>query len=108
MAPRAGARDGLFRGARPHTDGGTQQGADRGALPQLVGEPIVRAIGGALGPIAIAAVGLAGLGVAGWILITRRRRGPGALPPLAVVGDWADACCPACLTLAVIEARRPG
>ena len=33
--------------------------------------------------------------------------GGAELRPLAVVGDWADACCPACLALAVADARRP-
>ncbi len=71
----------------------------------VLGEPVLSAVGGALGPIAIGAVLLAGLGAVGWMVLGRRRTGP-AVPPLAVIGDWADACCPACLTLAVVDARR--
>jgi len=76
----------------------------------LLGEPIVRVVGGALGPIAVAGVVLAALGAAGWLLIARRRpppsseaRSPGGP---GVISAWADACCPACLSLAVLESRR--
>lgn len=69
----------------------------------LLGEPLLRAVGGALGPIAIVAIGLAALGAVGWVVINRRRTAAGAGQALA--GDWADACCPACLTLALVETR---
>jgi membrane protein DedA with SNARE-associated domain len=71
----------------------------------LLGEPVLSVVGGALGPIAIVGVALAVLGAVGWIVVSRRRRGA-QLRPLAIVGDWADACCPACLALAVADARR--
>jgi membrane protein DedA with SNARE-associated domain len=74
------------------------------ALGYAVGEPVVSLIGGALGPLAIAAVGLAVLGAIGWVILGRRR-GRRAASPLPAVAAWADACCPACLTLAVVEAR---
>lgn len=74
------------------------------ALGYALGEPVVSLVGGALGPLAIAAVGLAALGAIGW-LILGRRRGRRAASPLSAVAAWADACCPACLTLAVVEAR---
>ncbi|MDP9482801.1 MAG: VTT domain-containing protein [Chloroflexota bacterium] len=74
------------------------------ALGYVVGEPIVRSLGGALGPIAIIAVVLGIVGGLGWIAL--RRRGGAAFPPRAVIGDWADACCPACLSIGFVEARR--
>lgn len=71
-------------------------------LGYLVGEPVVAAVGGALGPLAIGAVGLALLGGIGWLVLGRRsgRRPVSALP---MVVAWADACCPACLTAAVLD-----
>jgi membrane protein DedA with SNARE-associated domain len=73
-------------------------------LGYVVGEPVVNAVGGALGPLAIAAIALAVLGGIGWLTLARIRgqRATNALPSVAA---WADACCPACLTLAVVEAR---
>jgi membrane protein DedA with SNARE-associated domain len=73
-------------------------------LGYVVGEPIVAAVGGALGPLAVAAVGLAVLGAVGWVILGRLR-GRRAASPLPAVAAWADACCPACLTLAAVEAR---
>jgi membrane protein DedA with SNARE-associated domain len=73
-------------------------------LGYVVGEPIVAAVGGALGPLAVAAVGLAVLGAVGWVILGRLR-GRRATSPLPAVAAWADACCPACLTLAAVEAR---
>jgi membrane protein DedA with SNARE-associated domain len=73
-------------------------------LGYVVGEPVVAVVGGALGPLAIAALGLAAIGAIGWILVGRRRVGRPS-SPLASVAAWADACCPACLTLAAVEAR---
>lgn len=72
------------------------------ALGYAVGEPVVALVGGALGPLAIAAVVLAIVGVIGWIVLgrLRGRRGGSALPAVA---SWADACCPACLTLAALD-----
>lgn len=71
-------------------------------LGYLVGEPVVAIVGGALGPLAIAAVGLAVIGGIGWLVLgrLRGRRAPSSLPTVAA---WADACCPACLTLAVLD-----
>ena len=71
------------------------------ALGYLVGEPIVTAAGTLLGPIAAVGVALAVIGGVGWVVL-RRRRGQ-ASDPLATAGAWADACCPACLTLAAID-----
>jgi membrane protein DedA with SNARE-associated domain len=72
------------------------------ALGYLVGEPVVALVGGALGPLAITAVGLAVVGGIGWMLL-QRRRGRRMDNPLATVAAWADACCPACLTLAAVD-----
>jgi membrane protein DedA with SNARE-associated domain len=73
-------------------------------LGYVVGEPVVAAVGGALGPLAVAAVGLAAIGAIGWVILGRLR-GRRAASPLPAVAAWADACCPACLTLAAVEAR---
>jgi hypothetical protein len=43
---------------------------------------------------------LAVVGAIGWILVSHHRRSPGA-----DAAAWADACCPACLTLAYAEGR---
>ena len=74
----------------------------------VLGEPIVAAVGGALGPIAVAGVVLALIGAAGWLVLSRRGRHTPTerAAPVAAISSWADACCPACLSLAVLEARR--
>jgi membrane protein DedA with SNARE-associated domain len=72
-------------------------------LGYLVGEPVLAVVGGVLGPLAIAGVGLAAIGAAGWVALARRRGR--AHRAAAALTSWADACCPACLTLAVV---RPG
>jgi membrane protein DedA with SNARE-associated domain len=74
-------------------------------LGYIVGEPVVRAVGGLVGPLAIAGVGLMVVGAVGWVLL-RRRRGASTDDGLSTAAAWADACCPACLTLAAIESRR--
>jgi membrane-associated protein len=73
------------------------------ALGYLLGEPVLTAVGGALGPLAIAGVALAVVGAVGWIVLGRWRRRD-VRSPIAVIGDWADACCPACLTVAAVAA----
>ena len=77
------------------------------ALGYLVGEPIVALVGGALGPLALAAVGLAVIGGAGWYLLGRNR-GRRSASPLETVAAWTDACCPACLAIGVIDAQTTG
>lgn len=74
-------------------------------LGYVLGEPIVRIVGSALGPLAVAGVILAALGALGWFLISRRRGRTSTAVP-ATIAAWADACCPACLSLAFMEARR--
>lgn len=73
------------------------------ALGFVVGERIVSAVGGALGPLAIAAVGLAVIGAIGWVILSRRRgRRAARLPDVAA---WADTCCPVCLVGAAVDSR---
>jgi membrane protein DedA with SNARE-associated domain len=74
-------------------------------LGYLVGEPVVAIVGGALGPLAIAMIGLAIVGAVGWFTIRKLhgRRDPASASSLGSVVAWADACCPACLTLAALE-----
>lgn len=72
------------------------------ALGFVIGEPVVAIVGGALGPLAIGAVGLAAIGAIGWVILGRVR-GRASGSPLPAVAAWADACCPACLTLAVVD-----
>jgi membrane protein DedA with SNARE-associated domain len=71
----------------------------------VLGEPILAAVGGALGPLAIAGVLLALVGVVAWFVISRRRGRTMATAP-ATIAVWADACCPACLSLAILETPR--
>lgn len=70
-------------------------------LGYLVGEPVLAVVGGALGPVAVAGIALAAIGVVGWFVLARRRAGS-ASGDLPAVAAWADACCPACLTAAVL------
>ncbi|MGZ8437904.1 MAG: DedA family protein [Candidatus Limnocylindrales bacterium] len=76
-------------------------------LGYLIGPPVVAAVGGALGTLAVGAVVLSMVGAAGWVALRRRRQGQGQSPGsgLAAVAEWADACCPACLAIAVIDSR---
>jgi membrane protein DedA with SNARE-associated domain len=76
-------------------------------LGYLVGEPIVRAATGFLAPLAIGFVALAVMGGVGWYLIRRRRPTDHAPALLETVEAWADACCPACLALAVTASPSP-
>ena len=76
-------------------------------LGYLVGEPVLTAVGGALGPLAIAAVGLALIGAIGWVVLGRLR-GRRAATTLPIALAWADACCPACLAAGLLETRIEG
>ncbi len=73
-------------------------------LGYVVGEPILAAAGALLGPLTLAGIGLAIVGAVGWVVIRRRSDGGG--DDLATVVAWTDACCPACLTLAVVDQGR--
>lgn len=71
-------------------------------LGYLIGEPVVAIVGGALGPLAIAAVALAFIGAVGWVVLGRLR-GRRPDPAISMALAWADACCPACLTASVLD-----
>lgn len=71
----------------------------------VVGVPAVAFIQGFGTTLAVGAfVILAIVGAFGWLFIRRRRgtKGEGAL----AFSAWADACCPACLTLALIDSDQ--
>jgi membrane protein DedA with SNARE-associated domain len=88
-------------------------------LGYAVGDPVLRLVGAALAPLALIGIGLAAVGLVGWLAIRSRRStargatvtregravradGPGAL------ASWADACCPACLVLGGAAERSAG
>lgn len=81
-----------------------------------IGGSLVNALLQAAGLPVLAFVALFLLvGLVGWLLIRRRRRGAPhrhAATTLETLGDWGDACCPACLALGAMnqlrEARQPG
>jgi membrane protein DedA with SNARE-associated domain len=81
-------------------------------LGAIAGRPAV-GLATQAGPALIAlGIGLAGIGAAGWWLIARRRTrlrtaagGESVAEGLAPL-DWTDACCPACLILAVTVPGR--
>jgi membrane protein DedA with SNARE-associated domain len=82
----------------------------------VLGPAVVTAIGAALGPLAVVGFVVAAIGAAGWIILGRRRRatdparaigGPAEGGP-AGIASWADACCPACLAIAVMADRPLG
>jgi membrane protein DedA with SNARE-associated domain len=66
-------------------------------LGLVLGEPVLRLVGGALGAVAALVLALAVIGAIGWAVLARRRRQTAAGPS---IGAWTDACCPACLALA--------
>ena len=71
----------------------------------IVGVPAVAFIQSAGTTLAIGAfVAFAVIGAIGWLVVRRRRsvRGEGAL----TFSAWADACCPACLTLALVDSDQ--
>ncbi len=76
------------------------------ALGLAVGEPAIALVAGATGQLAILGIVLAGLGAVGWWVLGRLRPRPWggvrAAAGSASLGDWADATCPACLTLALL------
>ena len=76
-------------------------------LGLVVGEPAVQLVAGAGTELVIAGVALAIVGAVGWWLLARRRRRTQAAAPVRTDGlatlDWTDACCPACLALAVVD-----
>ena len=80
-------------------------------LGLFLGEPAVRLVASAGTGLIVAGVALAAIGAAGWPLIGRRRSRASAAraepsPASSETAlDWTDACCPACLALAVLAPR---
>lgn len=56
-------------------------------------------------PLLPVMAGLAVVGLIGWLLLRRRKRGAAGAPePLAErLNEWTDAACPACLAIAAME-----
>lgn len=82
------------------------------ALGFMVGEPALRAVSSVGIALALGGVALAVIGAGGWWLLRRRLGGPTAAAPVAEAAgveeaflDWADATCPACLTLGLAGIR---
>ncbi len=77
-------------------------------LRLIVGEPAVQLVAGAGAVLVAAGIVLATIGALGWWLIAghRARSRPATVEAKAterLAGlEWSDACCPACLALAVI------
>lgn len=80
-------------------------------LGLIVGEPAVRLVSSVGTGLLAGGVALAAIGAGGWWLIARRRSrsGAAAAATRAAAGpallDWTDACCPACLALAIVAPR---
>ncbi len=79
-------------------------------LGAIVGEPAVRLVSGAGLTLVIVGVVLAGLGALGWWLLGRRRAARRTVEAITTgeglaALDWTDACCPACLAIAVLAPR---
>jgi membrane protein DedA with SNARE-associated domain len=74
----------------------------------LIGEPLLAIVSGVLGPVAVVGIILAVVGGLGWYALGRRRRMPVGVTSKDAAGfvAWADACCPACLSLAAVEVPR--
>ena len=80
-------------------------------LGLIVGEPAVRLVSSVGTGLLAGGLALAAIGAGGWWLIARRRSrlGTPAAATRAAAGpallDWTDACCPACLALAIVAPR---
>jgi membrane-associated protein len=75
-------------------------------LGYLIGPPVVAIVGGALGTLAVLVAALAVVGGLGWYALRRwRGRRSRSATALGTIAAWADACCPACLALGVVDAR---
>ena len=82
-------------------------------LGVVIGPPAVEIVARSGSALVAVGMGLAVLGAAGWWLIARRRASvagedgtvTGGAGETAVL-DWTDACCPACLALAVMAPVR--
>jgi membrane protein DedA with SNARE-associated domain len=81
-------------------------------LGLVLGQPAVQLVSSAGTGLLVLGLGFAALGIAGWWLIVRRRgtarAGAAAAtnPATRAALDWSDACCPACLALALVAPAR--
>jgi membrane-associated protein len=71
-------------------------------LGYVIGEPVLSIVGGTIGPLTLVVVAVAAVGAIGWALLARRRV---RRPAIELAASWADACCPACLGLALVGTR---
>ncbi len=70
----------------------------------VLGEPVLAIVGSALGLLAMVGFAVLAVGAVGWLALARRRGA--SRSPLEVGLSWADACCPACLGLALVDDGR--
>ena len=77
-------------------------------LGYLVGPTATHWLETASIPLTPVFVGLAILGLVGWLVLRRRRRAATPEPSAATdpVNAWTEAACPACLTMAMLDAGR--
>jgi len=84
------------------------------ALGLILGEPAVKLMASAGTGLLAAGIAFATLGAVGWFLIAHRRarrqasNGSETAVDGLVTLDWTDACCPACLTLALVASTTRG
>lgn len=78
------------------------------ALGYLLGPTATALLASASLPLAAAVVGLAGLGLVGWLALRRRRRAATAEGEgvAARLHAWTEAACPACLAVSVVTSGR--
>ncbi len=72
-----------------------------------VGGPLVNAVMSVINmPMLALIVAFFLVGLAGWMLIRRRKQGE-TVTAVEWLGDWADASCPICLFVGAVNYRRP-
>ena len=78
------------------------------ALGYLVGPTATHLLETVNTPLVLVVVGLAIVGLIGWLVLRRRHRAatPAASPEAAPVHAWTEAACPACLTVTTVQVRR--
>ena len=77
------------------------------ALGYLIGPTATHLLETANAPLVLVVIGLAIVGLIGWLVLRRRRREatPAASPEAAPVHAWTEAACPACLTVTTVQVR---
>ena len=78
------------------------------ALGYLIGPTATHLLETANAPLVLVVVGLAIVGLIGWLVL--RRRPQAATPAVSLesgpVHAWTEAACPACLTVTTVHVRR--